>query len=170
MHLFTHYNNLKRGPTESVQDFSTRFIRTYSSIPTDVKPPPGATKLHYADVVSSEFTLLLREIMFVSLTNMMEDAIEVEVNLSASNKTKQKNQTRRAKEEEPQASTSQSNLEVKFNMMMNTMEKLMDTLSIDDMSYMKDKNEPQIRNPNFRRKQGPLVPQVMPRGQRTPNK
>jgi hypothetical protein len=43
-----------------VQDFSTRFMRTYDSIPTDVKPPPGAAKLHYDDAFSSEFTLLLR--------------------------------------------------------------------------------------------------------------
>ena len=33
---------------------------------------------------------------------------------------------------------------------------------------MKDQNEPQVRNPNFRRNQGPPVPQVMPRGKRSP--
>ena len=57
LHLLTQYNNLKRGPTESVQDFS---MRAYDSILTDVKPPPSATKLHYVDALSSEFTLLLR--------------------------------------------------------------------------------------------------------------
>ena len=46
---------------EYVQDFSARFMRTCESIPTDVKPPPGAAKLHYADAFDSEFTLLLRE-------------------------------------------------------------------------------------------------------------
>lgn len=152
-----------------MQDFSTRFMRTYDSIPADVKPPPSATKLHYADAFSSEFTLLLRERRSVSLIDMMDDAIEVEVNLLASNKTKQKNETRRVKEEEPQASTSRSNLDAKFNMMMKTMEKLMDKLAVDDKTQMKDQNEPQVRNPNFRRQQGPLVPQIMPRGQRNPN-
>lgn len=107
LHLFTQYNNLKRGPDESVQDFSTRFMRTYDSIPADVKPPPSATKLHYIDAFSSEFTLLLRERRFVSLIDMMDDSIEVEVNLTASYKTKQRNETRRVKEEEPQAYTSQ---------------------------------------------------------------
>ena len=100
---------------------------------------------------------------------MMDDAIEVEVNLIASNKTKQRNETRRAKEEDPQASTSQSSSNAKFNMMMKTMEKLMDKLSTDDKNQMKNQNEPQVRNPNFRRQQGPLVPQVMPMGQRNPN-
>ena len=82
-------------------------MRTYDSIPADVKTPPGATKLHYVDAFSSEFTLLLRERIFVSLLDVMDDALEVEVNLSASNKTKQKNETRRVREEETQASTSQ---------------------------------------------------------------
>ena len=71
-----------------MQDFSTRFMRTYDAIPADVKPPLGATKLHYVDAFSSEFTLLLRERRAVSLIDIMDDAIEVEVNLAASNKTK----------------------------------------------------------------------------------
>ena len=71
-----------------MQDFSTRFTRIYDSIPAHVKPPLGAAKLHYVDAFSSEFTLLLRERRYVSLTYMMDDAIEVEVNMSASNKIK----------------------------------------------------------------------------------
>ena len=134
-----------------MQDFSTRVMRTYDVIPADVKPPLGVAKLHYVDVFSSEFTLLLRERRFVSLTNMMDDSIKLEVNLIASNKTKQRNETRRVKEEEPQASTSQSCSDAKFNIMMKTMEKLMDKLSADDKNQMKDPNEPQVRNPNFRR-------------------
>ena len=88
LHLLTQYNNLKSGPNESMQDFSTRFMRTYDAIPVDLKPPLGVSMLHYVNDFSSEFTLLLRERRFVSLTNMMDDAIEVEVNLTASNKTK----------------------------------------------------------------------------------
>ena len=81
LHLLTQYNNLKRGPTESVQYFSTRFMRTYDSIPFDVKYPVGAAKLHYVDAFSSEFTLLLRERRSVTLDDMIEDATEIEVNL-----------------------------------------------------------------------------------------
>jgi hypothetical protein len=54
-------------------------------------------------------------------------------------------------------------------MMMNTMERMMDKLSVDNKNQMKDQNEPHVRNSNFRRQQGPLVPQVMPRGKRNPN-
>ena len=60
---------------ESVQDFSVIFMRTYESILVDVKPPPGAAKLHYADHFDSEFTFLLRERRSTSLENMMQDAI-----------------------------------------------------------------------------------------------
>ena len=50
-------------------------MRTYDAIPVDVKPPPGATKLHYVDALGSEFTLLLRERRYVSLTDMIFDSI-----------------------------------------------------------------------------------------------
>ena len=63
-------------------------MRIYDAIPADVKPPLGDAKLRYVDAFSSEFTLLLRERRSVSLTDMMDDAIEVEVNLTTSNKTK----------------------------------------------------------------------------------
>ena len=72
-------------------------METYESILADVNPPPRAAKLHYVDAFSSEFTLLLRERRSISLTNMMDDAIEVEVNLSTSNKTKQKYEPIRVK-------------------------------------------------------------------------
>ena len=113
-------------------------MRTYDSIPTNVKPLPGATKLHYVDAFSCEFTLLLRERRFVSLIDMMDDAIEVEVNLTASNKNKQKNETRRVKDEDPWESTSSSNSDAKFDTMMKAMEKLMVKLSSDDKSQLKN--------------------------------
>ena len=152
-----------------MQDFSYRFKKTYNVIPVDVKPPPGATKPHYAYAFISEFTLLLRERRFVSLEDMMDDATEVEVNLSTSNKNKQKNETKRVKEEEPRASTSSFNLDVKHDTMMKAIERLMVKLSLDDKNQTKNQHEPQVRNPNFRRQQGPPIPQVMPREPRNPN-
>ena len=74
LHLLTQYNNLRRNPNESVRDFSYRFKKTYDNIPTYVKLPLGAAKLHYVNAFSSEFTLLLRERRFVSLDDMIEDA------------------------------------------------------------------------------------------------
>ena len=50
-------------------------MRTYDAILVDVKPPPATAKLHYDDAFSSEFTLLLRERRYVSLKDMMNDAM-----------------------------------------------------------------------------------------------
>ena len=54
-------------------------------------------------------------------------------------------------------------------MMTKTMETLIKKLSVDDKSQMKDQNEPQVRNTNFRRQQGPPIPQIMRRGKMNPN-
>ena len=172
LQLLTQYNNLKRGGNESVQHFSSGFIRTYESIPTDVKPSPRATKLHYANSFVSEFTLLLRERRSTSLENMMEDVIEVEVNLLASNKTKQKGESRRVKEY-AQASTSKSSTDAKMKLMMKSMERLIDRLSIyyRGQTVNRERNEPQIKNSNFRQPRQPTLPppQILQREQRNTN-
>jgi hypothetical protein len=137
LHILTQYNNLRKGPNESVQDFSSRFKKTYNSILANVNPPLGATKLHYVDAFSSEFTLLLRERRSVSLDDMIEDATEVEVNLTTSNKNKKKHETRRVKEEEPQASTSSSNLDSKLDMLVEAVKALV-KLSTCDKGLVKN--------------------------------
>ena len=93
----------------------------------------------------------------------MDDAIKLEVNLLVANEIKQRNETRKVKGE-AQASTSQSNPYVNFDKRMQVMEKLMDKLYVDDKNQNRDQNDPQIRNPNFRRPEGPPVPQIMKRG------
>jgi hypothetical protein len=40
---------------------------------------------------------------------------------------------------------------------------------VDDRPQVREKNEPKIRNPNFRRPQGPPAPQILQRGQRNQN-
>ena len=61
LQVLSQYNNLKKGGFESIDEFSSRFIRTYNSIPAEIKPPMGATKLHDIDAFNSDFALLLRE-------------------------------------------------------------------------------------------------------------
>jgi hypothetical protein len=88
LHLLTQYNNMRRSPDEIVQEFSSRFMKVYNSIPTEVKPPPKVSQLRYVDSFESDFDFLLRERISTSLDDMMSDAIEVEVNLMASGKIK----------------------------------------------------------------------------------
>ena len=64
--------------------------------------------------------------------------------MMSSKRGKYKSETRKIKDE-PQSSSN-----TKFDSMMKVMEKLVDKLSITDRQVVRDNNEPQIRNPNFR--------------------
>ena len=75
LQLLTQYNNMRRSHNETVQEFSTRFIKVYNSIPTEVNPPPRDAQLRYVDSFESNFALLLRERRSNSLDDMMSDAI-----------------------------------------------------------------------------------------------
>ena len=62
----------------------------------------------------------------------MDDAIEIEVYLTASVKVKQRPVTEKRKiKDESQPSTSQS-IDAKFDMILKTMERLVEKLSLDD--------------------------------------
>jgi hypothetical protein len=80
LQLLTWYNTTKISPNETVQEFSTRFMNVYNSIPTEVKPRLGVSQLRYVDSFDNHFSLLLREIRSNTLDDMMSDEIELEVN------------------------------------------------------------------------------------------
>jgi len=90
------------------------------------------------------------------LVDMMTAAIEVQVNVMAAQKSKQEGKKTR---EEDQPSSSSSS-DVRFDMMMKTMEKMMERLSINNIPSPREHQELEIRNPNFRR---PVAHQNRPR-------
>jgi hypothetical protein len=49
----------------------------------EVQPPSKAAQLRYANSFESDFVLLLRERIYTTLDDMINDSIEVEVNLMA---------------------------------------------------------------------------------------
>ena len=155
LQLLTQYNNLKRIPMESMQKFSTIFIRSYDSIPAHVKPPPGSTQLYYADTFDSDFTLTLRERRSASLVDMMNDTIEVEVNLMDSSKMQQKIDSERKKVKDEAQSSSSHSLDARFDNMMKIMENIMERLVVGDRPAITQKQDHHIRKPNFRRHQFP---------------
>ena len=99
---------------------------------------------------------------------MIEDATEVEVNLTTSNRNKQRNETRRVRDNEPQPSASTSNTDAKIDSLVEVVTTLV-KITTADKNQMKNQHELQVRNPNFRRQQGPPDPQVMQREPRNPN-
>ena len=74
-------------------------------------------------------------------------------------------ETRRRKENQPSTSTPSSASDVKFEMMMNTMERLMNRLALDNRPPNREKLENQVRNPNFRRPPPPERNQRNPKDQ-----
>ena len=122
-------------------------------------------KLHYAEGFDDDFSLLLRKRRSATLADMMNDAIEVEVNLMASKKGKYIFEAKRIKKE-AQPSTSQSTLDARIDSMLRVMERMMEKFTKNDRQLVREHNEPQIRNPNFRqpRKPGLPSPQILPRG------
>jgi hypothetical protein len=40
LQLLTQYNNMKRSPHETMQEFLAKFIKVYNLIPIEVNPPP----------------------------------------------------------------------------------------------------------------------------------
>ena len=142
-------------------------MRVYNSIPEDIKPSTAATKLHYAGAFDNDFAFSLRERKSATLAAMFTDALEVEANMMASGKMKHRDIDRRKKEENfPSASFSTN--DVKFEMMLKTMEKLMDRLTMDNRGFNREQVDPQIRNPNFRRPNPPVLPQNRQRDMRNP--
>ena len=102
---------------------------------------------------------------------MFQGALELEANLMASRKVKQKVETdkKKAREENvPSASVVASSNDVKFAMMLKTMEKMMDRLTVDNRPLNREHNEPRIINPNFRRPNPSPPPQIRQRDIRNP--
>lgn len=97
LQVLTRYNNLKISSDESMQGFSTTFMQVYNSNLAQVKPPPRASEIHYVDVFDSDFALLLRERIYATLTDMKNDAKEVEVNLMALGNVKHKIESEKKK-------------------------------------------------------------------------
>ena len=77
LQILTNYRNIKKNNGESVQEFSTRFMKLYISIPIDIKHLVAAGKHHFADYFDSDFALLLRERKLENIESMNKDAIEV---------------------------------------------------------------------------------------------
>ena len=108
-------------------------MRVYNSIPNDIKPSPGAAKLHYPEVFDNDFALFLRERKSTTLLAMFTDALEVEANMMACGKIKLREDVdrRKGREELPSTSVVSSPNDVKFEMMLKTMENLMGRLTME---------------------------------------
>ena len=144
LQVLSQYNNIRKAGFESVHEFSNRFMRVYNSIPNDIRPSPAGAKVHYVDAFDNDFTLLLRERKSTTLPAMFTDALEVEANMMACGKIKQRVDAdkRKCREEIPSTSSVSSSNDIKFEMMLKTIEKLMDRLIVEARLVNREQNEP----------------------------
>jgi len=61
LQILLEYENIKRGPNETVQDYSTRFINIYNAILVNLIPPPDLALIKFPDGFDTDMTYQLRE-------------------------------------------------------------------------------------------------------------
>ena len=128
-------------------------MKVYNSIPSQFKTPLGASQLQYAEAFDSEFTLWMSETKSASLTDMMNDSLEVEINLTAAKK-KGKEEGERRKDRELEQSFSSNSEEARMDTMLKPTEELMERITMDNLTPTKENKEQKNRNQKVR---GPEV-------------
>jgi hypothetical protein len=136
--ILEEYNHLKRQPGETVQHFSARFNQVYHSMPADIKPPPGLALLHYPDAFDPEMAFQLRERNTTTLEEMQDNAIAVEANLLVK-RSKLKEEERENIEKEHLTSS-----EVKLDILVSTMEEMMQKIIMRDELVVQKHHVPLI--------------------------
>ena len=106
LYYITEFENLRKENGESVFDFTKRFNRMYSKIPTEIKPTEDSAQITYANSFDSDFCLLLRERRSATLSLMKDVVLEVESNILAAHKLKGNVDRRKQKEEASSSSNS----------------------------------------------------------------
>jgi hypothetical protein len=93
-------------------------------MPADIRPPPGSTHLHYPDAFDPEMTFQLRERNTATLEEMKKVVVDVEANLL--NRKAKLTTQEKARTEKKRMTYS----EVKIDVLANTMEEMMQKISI----------------------------------------
>jgi len=117
------YNQLKRLPGETVQQFSARFNQFYYSMPVRIRPTPRFSLLHYPGAFDSEMEFQLRERNIATLHEMQNSAVNVEAHLLI--------QRARLKEEEMKNIdlAKSISLDVKLDVLASTVEEMMQRIT-----------------------------------------
>jgi len=61
LQIFSEYENIRRAPNESVQDYYTRFNSIYNAIPANIKPPPNLALIKSTHGFDTDMSYQLRE-------------------------------------------------------------------------------------------------------------
>jgi len=133
---------MKKPSKETVQELSAHFMKVYNSIPAEFHPPLEVAQLRYVNSFNNDFAMLLRERRSENLDAIMSNAIEVEVNMMVSGKIRQRfNRGDKKPQGDMQPLTSRST-DDKFELMMRTMEKLMEKMYVGNRPAAREHQDP----------------------------
>lgn len=167
LYYITEFGAVKRNEGESVSDFSKRFNKMYNKIPTEIKPTEASTKITYANAFDLDFCLLLRERRSTTLSQMQDNALEVESNVLVANRLRGGIDKEKRKQKAEVSTSRTSNIDPK----LDELTKMVKSLTID-MSKLKMESRPSTtRNvsfdlPNKQQFRRPNAPQIMLRERR----
>ena len=99
LQILSEYENIRRGPNETIQDHYTRFNNIYNTIPVNLRPPPDLALIKFPDGFDTDTAYQLRERNPPTLEEMQSVAVSVEANLLAK-RARVKNERRGTAKEE----------------------------------------------------------------------
>jgi len=60
LQILSEYENIRRAPNESIQDYCTRFNSIYNAIPANIKPTPDLALIKFPDGFDTDMSYQLR--------------------------------------------------------------------------------------------------------------
>jgi len=146
LQILSEYENIKRGPNETVQAYCTKFDGIYNAIPVNLRSPPNLALIKFPDGFDTDMSYQLRERNPPTLEEMQSVVVSVEANLLAK-MARVRNEKRTGMEE-----TSPSDL--KIDNLAKNMEGIMERIgNMERKPQWDNQQAPPIRNPNFRNNQ-----------------
>jgi len=121
LHILSKYENIRRGPNETIQDYCTRFNNIYNAIPVNLRPTPDLALIKFPDGFDTNMEFQLRERNHPTLEDMQSVAVSVEANLLAK-RARIRNERRGTAKDEPSPS------DIKIDNLVKGVEKSMDRI------------------------------------------
>ena len=77
LQILFEYENIRRGPNETVQDYYITFNNIYNAILVNLRPPPNLELIKFPDGFDTDMAFQLRERNPPTLENMQSVTISV---------------------------------------------------------------------------------------------
>lgn len=147
MQILSEYENIKRGPNETVQDYCTRFNNIYSEIPDNIRSPLSLSLIKFPHGFDTDMAFQLRERNPPTLEDIQSVVVSVEANLLAK-RARVRNERKGFVKDEASPS------DLKIYVLAKSMEKLMDRReNMERKPQWDNQQAPRVKNPKFRKNQ-----------------